>query len=106
MFASIFSSLLLLMIPVFIGGQWLMMVALTVVLAIVSYVITAWMEHIEYPWATRMRISALSLAPVMLIERIVGMTMSYQMGYVVIFATAALYSSVICLLDFQALRQK
>ncbi|HEY1096099.1 MAG TPA: DUF1189 family protein [Alphaproteobacteria bacterium] len=66
-------------LPIILCGQWLMLLAMTIVAGTLSYVVTAYMKE-EFDFETRMRIGAVALTPPFIINQLLHIFTTYSMG--------------------------
>jgi hypothetical protein len=93
-FFKTFRYMPLFMTPFLILGQWFLVIALMVVAAILSYVVTAYMKE-EFNFDTRMRMAAIAITPPLLINMILQFFTQHTLGMWVILVLWVLHLYII-----------
>lgn len=70
-------SVIAFMWPIVVLGQFILLLFYTVIVAVLTYVVTAFIRE-EYNFETRMRLSALALTPGLLISQFAALAMQHQ----------------------------
>ena len=86
----------ILFLPFMILGQWMLLMGMSIIAAVLSYVVTAYMPE-EYNFETRMRISAIAITPGVLINYTLRGVSSYSLSVWVILALWVVYLYAIIL---------
>ncbi len=104
---SLFSQLqylAFLIVPFLIGMQWLTSITLAVLAATLSYVVTAYMPE-EFNFETRLRMGAIAITPPLVVNKIIGVFTTYQLGYWIILAIWVLHLYIMVIATRHYLQQ-
>jgi hypothetical protein len=77
-------------LPVIIFGQWIILIAMAIAAAVLSYVVTAYMKD-EFDFETRMRMGAIAITPPLLLNQLIESISTYSISFWMVILFWALY---------------